>query len=261
MIATARNLEKLSETRKAGIEELELDVLSPPSIQAAAAKLDAMTGGRLDILLNNAGAGHNAPAVDVDLDAMRKVYELNVYSLISVTRGFLPALMKSKNAKIANNLSVAGYAGLPFQSVYNSSKAAGIALTENMRIELAPFGIQVIAMMTGSVRSRFFESLTDNGSLQPLPEDSIYRVAPNGLKMLEDPKALFAPRGFEDADVWAGQIVKDLSRTKAPYSIWRGKDAGLVRLGFHLPIGTFDNMMTSMTGLDEVRAAVKKGSS
>lgn len=258
MIATARNLNKLSETRKVGIEEIELDVLSQPSISACAAKFDAITGGRLDILINNAGAGLNSAVVDLELDRLRRIFELNTFSQIPVTRAFLPALMKSKNAKVANNISCAAYAGLPFQGAYNASKAAASAFTENMRIELAPFGIKVIGLMTGGVQSKFFDNVVDSGSNQPLPEDSIYRVVPGGIKMLENPKELFTSRNFMDADVWAAQIVKDLSRTSPSYQIYRGSDASLVRLGNHLPIGTFDNLMISMTKLDEVYAAVKK---
>lgn len=216
-----------------------------------------MTGGRLDILINNAGAGFNVPMVDIDLNELRSTFELNTFSLIPVTRAFLPALMKSKNAKVANNISVAALTGLPFQGAYNSSKAAANMITENLRMELAPFGIKVVAMMTGSVRSKFFVNVDASGS-HPLPEDSVYRVVPNGIKMMQNPGDLVGSRGAMDADVWAGQVVEDLSKSSPSYQLWRGGDATLVRFASHLPTGMFDNMMISMTKLDEVYAAVKQ---
>lgn len=257
MIATARNLNKLCETRKAGIEEIQLDVLSQTSISACVEKLDAMTGGRLDLLVNNAGAGLNCPLVDADLDQVRNVFELNVFSLIPVTRAFLPALMKSKHAKVVNNVSVAAYAGLPFQGTYNASKAAASLFTENLRLELHPFGIKVIALMTGNVRSKFFDNLESTGASQ-LPEDSIYRVVPGGLKMMTNPKDTFKPSDATDADVWAGEVVKDLSRTSPPHQIWRGTNANLLRFACHLPIGMLDKNMIALTKLDEVYSAVKQ---
>lgn len=189
---------------------------------------------------------------------MRKIFELNVFSLMPVTKAFLPALMRSKNAKVVNNVSVAACVGLPFQGAYNSSKAAASLLTETMRMELAPFGVKVVALMTASVRSKFFDNQAEATGNRPLPEDSIYRVVPGGLKMMQNPKDLFGARGATDADVWAEQIVKDLSRTDPPYQIWRGQGAGMIRLSNHLPVGTLDSMMISLTKLDEVYAAVKK---
>lgn len=256
VIATARNLKKLTETRRAGIEELELDVLSQSSIKACAEKLDALTGGVLDILINNAGAGLNYPVVDIPLDEIRNIFELNTFSLIPVTRAFLPALMKSKNAKVANNISVAAYTGLPIQGAYNASKAAANGLTETLRLELAPFGIKVVALMTGSVKTKFFEKEATNTT--QLPDDSIYRVVPGGLKMMQNPGEIFANQGQMDADVWASQIVKDLSKANPAHQLWRGDGAGLLRFAIHLPIGMIDNQMNSLTKMDEVYAALKQ---
>lgn len=166
--------------------------------------------------------------------------------------------MKSKNPKIANNISVVAYAGVPFQGAYNASKAAANALTETLRLELAPFNIKVIALITGAVRSKFFDNQTGNTSSTQLPEDSIYRVVPGGLKMMQSPGEIFGGHGQMDADVWAAQIVKDLSKTNPAYQLWRGKDAGLMRIGNHLPLGTFDSTLIQITKLDEVYTALKQ---
>ena len=259
VIATARNTSKLEQTRSAGIEDLELDVLSPASISTCVQNLEALTG-RLDLLINNAGAGYNMPMVDVDLEEVRNVFDLNVFSLIGVTRAFLPLLLKSKDAKIANNISVGSHLGVPFIGTYTSSKAAANMITETMRLELSPFGIRVVALMTGTVKSNFFEN-SKSGEVvrRELPEDSIYRIVPNGLKMMRDPEALVMS-GAVDAHVWAGQVVGDLSRANPPYQIWRGTNASMARVACHFPVGLFDKQVKRSAGLNELELAIRTAS-
>jgi len=260
VIATARNLSKLTATRQLGIEEIELDVLSDSSLSEAVQKLQALTGNRLDILVNNAGEGYNMPVVDSDLDKVRKVFELNVFSIITVTHAFLPLLVATPGAKVVNNISVVGVINLPFQGTYNASKAAAKSYTENLRLELAPFDIKVIALMTGSVQSHFFDNLDKNHgqSTQSLPPDSIYRVLPGGLKILNDPDGTINKDGTEDAAVWAGNVVADLSRPKPPHQIWRGKNAGRIGWLQHLPVGSTDTMLKDLSGLRDVEKALER---
>ena len=259
VIATARNTSKLEETRAVGIEDLELDVLSPTSITRCLRDLEVLTAGRLDLLINNAGAGYNMPVVDVDIEEARKVFDLNVFSLITVTRAFLPLLLKSKDAKVVNNISIAAYVGLPITGTYSSSKAAANMMTETLRVELAPFGVRVIALMTGSVKSNFTHNLPSSNAEVPheLPEDSIYRVVPGGLKMMTDPEPLIMKDAM-DAHVWAEQVVGDLSRANSPHQIWRGAHVTVARAGCHFPIGLFDRQLKQTARLDELDAALKR---
>lgn len=257
VIATARNTSKLEETRAAGIEDLELDVLSPASISTCVRNLEALTG-RLDLLINNAGAGYNMPVVDVDIEEARKVFDLNVFSLIGVTRAFLPMLMKSKDARVVNNISIAAHVGLPITGMYSSSKAAANMMTETLRLELAPFGIRVIALMTGSVQSNFSNNIPSRKSeaKTELPEASIYRVVPGGLKMMTDPEPLVMKDAM-DARTWAGQVVDDLSKSNPPHQIWRGANVNVARLACHFPVGMFDKQLKQTARLDELETALR----
>ncbi|KAK5939308.1 hypothetical protein PMZ80_008612 [Knufia obscura] len=255
VIATARSLSKLNDTRDAGIEELQLDVLSPSSISTCAKQLETLTGGKLDMLVNNAGAGYNMPVVDIDLDEARKVFDLNVWTLSTVSRAFLPFLLKTPGSKIVNNISIVAFTTPPVQGVYNASKAAANALNETMRLELKPFGIKVIALMTGSVKSRIMQNVEVKGVV--LPEDSIYRVVPGGLTLMKDGGAVMAADAM-DATIWASQVVGDLSKANPPHQIWRGSNAMLVRYGSLLPVGTFDSTLLKRTGFDEVERALAK---
>src|SRR4051794_27765077 len=98
------------------------------------------------------------PLVDADVNEVRKMFEVNVYSLVSVTQAFAPLLIASKGT-IVNIGSVAGVAPFPFQSLYNASKAAVNHLTASLRLEMEPLGVKVILVLTGGVKTRFFENL------------------------------------------------------------------------------------------------------
>lgn len=260
VIATARNTTKLEETTKAGIESLQLDVLSTESISKCVKSVEALTG-RLDLLVNNAGAGYSMPFVDVDLDELRHVFELNVYSLLTVTRAFLPLLLKSKDARVANNISIAAYLHLPVNGPYHASKAAANSMSETMRLELKPFGIKVVALMTGSVNTKFFENTASRNKdkVNPLPEDSIYRVVPGGLSMLNDPGSLMQKTSDMSPETWAAQVASDLTRSSLPAQIWRGSNASIARIGCHLPLSLLDGGIYKKSKFDEVENAINAG--
>lgn len=254
VFATARNLAKLDAVKAAGIECLKLDVGSEESIAACAAEIKQLTDGSLDGLVNNAGTGYSTPLIHVDIQKAHELFDLNVFSIIRVTRAFLPLLIKSQHgAVVANNTSGAGLLGvnIPFQGAYGASKAAAASLTDCLRLELAPFGVRVVNIVTGSVKTAFF----DNSSTPGLPEDSIYNAAKEAI---EGPMFGNQP-GVEksDATTWARQVAGDLGRRKAPYMIFRGSKAGTARLATLLPVGTLDGVIKEMSGLDVLERAVK----
>lgn len=253
-----RDTKKLEETDNAGIEHLQLDVLSSDSIASCVQSLEALTG-RLDLLVNNAGAGYPMPAMDVDITEAHKIFDLNVFSLITVTRAFLPLLLKSPDAKVANNISLAAYLTLPVCAMYHSSKAAANSLTDTMRLELAPFGVKVVALITGSVQTNFFSNLLSNSTDAPqLPQDSIYRVVPGGLKMMTNSGDLLTSKNDMDAQTWATQVVSDLLKANPAHQIWRGSSATMARIASHMPVGMLDSMAYKVTKFDEVGKALKE---
>ncbi|KAI0103903.1 putative polyketide synthase [Nemania sp. FL0031] len=103
VFASARNTSKLKKAEEAGITTVQLDTLSDESIASCVSKVSELAGGSLDGLLNNAGAGYSMPLLDVDLNKARQLFDLNVWSLVSVTRAFLPLLMKSTHGAIVVN--------------------------------------------------------------------------------------------------------------------------------------------------------------
>ena len=146
--ATARNPARMEQLASLGIETLTLDVQSESSIAACVSKLSG-----LDILVNNAGATFLMPVVDISVPEAKKTFDLNVWSYIAVAQAFLPLLLKSSNGMIVNQTSVGGCTTIPFQAVYNASKAAIMMFSDTLRLELQPFGITVVDLRTAVVRT------------------------------------------------------------------------------------------------------------
>jgi 1-acylglycerone phosphate reductase len=129
--ATARDLSRMQQLTSLGIETLALDIQSDSSIAACASKLSPRS---LDILVNNAGASASMPISDLSLLEGKRIFDLNVWSQLAVTQAFLPLLLKSKGM-IVNHTSVVSTTAVPFQSVYNASKAAMAMFSDSMRLE------------------------------------------------------------------------------------------------------------------------------
>ncbi|KAL7787151.1 NAD(P)-binding protein [Trichoderma ceciliae] len=249
VFASARNLAKLKQAEAAGLEIVRLDTTSDESIAACVAQVADLTGGSLDALVNNAGAGYSMPVMDLDIAQTRQLFELNVFSLITVTRAFFPLLLKSSGGGlVVNNTSCMAlpHASMPFSGAYNASKAAAANFSEVLRLELAPFGIKVTNLVTGSVKSTFHA----NAPHTSLPPDSIYNVAKEAVeKWMSGAEA--TATGADPVE-WAEGVVKDLSKTNPPLWVWRGKHATAARIASFFPTGALDSTYKSRTGLDEV---------
>lgn len=247
--ATARNPQKMTQLASLGIETITLDVLSEASIAACVAKLS-----KLDILVNNAGTSYSMPVSDLSILESKKQFDLNVWAQLEITQALLPLLLKSKGM-IVNQTSVVSTTAVPFQSAYNASKAAMAIFSDSERLELEPFGIRVVELKTGAVKSNLIKNQKE-GTQISLPAKSIYGPAKEAVEAaMRNDK--FANTGTP-ADQWAGQVVQDLLKKKPPLVIWRGAQAALGRVGTFLPHGTTDGTMKKMTGLDVVERMVRK---
>ncbi|KAH7167922.1 hypothetical protein DER46DRAFT_683123 [Fusarium sp. MPI-SDFR-AT-0072] len=256
VFASAWNLSKMAVMKENGIEQVELDVQSSESISRTVKTIQAQAGGSLDALINNAGLGYSMPLMDTDMGALRQLFELNIYSIVTISRAFLPLLLASKQKKtlIANNTSGMGMlgCGMPFQGGYSASKAAAASLTESLRMELAPFGIQVINIVTARVKSTFFQ----NSNNAVLPEDSIYAVAREAIEGPMNRRTSVSDR--EDAEEWAKRVVQDLTSVNPPHLVYRGGQAGTGKLASIFPLGTWDWLFKQWSGIDVLEQELEK---
>ncbi|KAK4096863.1 NAD(P)-binding protein [Parathielavia hyrcaniae] len=269
--ATARNPSKLSLLAKQGIQTLPLDVTSAPSIASAVAAVTASfpaTKG-LDILINNAAGNHTMPLADASLAAARELFDLNVWAQLAVTQAFLPLLLRSTTPAastpadgrpgplIVNHTSVGSVAALPFQGIYNASKAALAMLTATLRMELAPFDVRVVDLKTAGVRTNIIDNSNfhDGARADRLPADSIYAPARALVERAMSQEAL-RERGVT-AEQWAGEVVGLLLGRNPPAVIWRGESALLARVATAVPCGLMESVVVKLTGLDEVEGVIR----
>ncbi|RJG10348.1 SDR family oxidoreductase [Pseudomonas cavernicola] len=151
--ATARKADDLAALSAAGFIAVQLDVNDSAAAEQLANRLNHETGG-LDVLINNAGFGAMGPLLDGGVDALRRQFETNVFAIIGVTRALFPLLRRSKGL-VVNIGSVSGVLVTPFAGAYCASKAAVHALSDALRLELAPFGIGLMEVQPGAIASSF----------------------------------------------------------------------------------------------------------
>ena len=172
VFATARTTSKISSAlaKSPNVTILALDVLSSEAIAAAVETVTQVTGGKLDVLVNNSGTLMIMPALDVSIEEAKKLFDTNYWALLAMIQAFAPLLIKAKGC-VVNNTSVSGMVPFgAFGSIYNSSKAAAILGSETWRLELAPLGVRTLTLVTAGVKSNVFSNM--NHPL--LPETSYY---------------------------------------------------------------------------------------
>ncbi|KAI8626387.1 putative short-chain dehydrogenase/reductase [Xylariaceae sp. FL1651] len=245
VFATLRNTSKAASLVGVNsVEVLELEVTSRESIAACAAEVDRRTNGSLDILINNAGADFVVPFLDVNVDEAKRLYDVNVWSIMLVTQGFAPLLIKAHGC-VANFSSIAGEMPLCWSSVYSSSKVAAKQMSECMRTELAPLGVRVVTAIVGAVHTPIHERA---GELN-LPAGSYYQNMRDHLNEVR--KGTHKP-GAVDPEVVCRELIADITGGKSGV-IWRGGTATPVRyLSWLLPAGMWESIVNKGRGLEMV---------
>jgi len=152
--ASARRTETLADLEAAGAHPLALDVTSEESMRAAVKAVETKHG-RVGTLINNAGYGEYAPIEEADLDRVRTMFETNVFGLARLTQLVLPAMRRSRAGRIVNIGSMGGRLTFPVGGFYHATKYAVEAISDALRVEVKPFGIDVILVEPGLIRTSF----------------------------------------------------------------------------------------------------------
>jgi len=148
---------------------VRIDLADATSIQQAVREIVDQTG-RLDIIINNAGVGIAGPLESLPADQMKQVLQANLLGLAYAMQTVLPVMRAQGSGKIVNISSVASEVALPFRSMYSASKAAVNRMTEAMRMEVAPYGIQATSILIGDMRT----PINQNRLMHHPGEDSVY---------------------------------------------------------------------------------------
>jgi NAD(P)-dependent dehydrogenase (short-subunit alcohol dehydrogenase family) len=143
-------LDALAREKKLPLETLELDVCDDASVQRAVAAVLAKAGV-IDVLFNNAGVNFSAAVEDLRMEDWRRQFETNFFGVLRVTQAVVPHMRERRRGRIVMMSSVSGFVTAPTQGAYSSSKFALEAMSNALRLELYPFGIQVILIEPGYI--------------------------------------------------------------------------------------------------------------
>jgi NAD(P)-dependent dehydrogenase (short-subunit alcohol dehydrogenase family) len=155
VLATARDVARLADLQErhgARLRSFALDVTDGAAAQAAV-DFAISAFGRLDVLVNNAGFGRFVPFEQMDAADFRAQIDANFYGVVNLTRAALPAMRAQRSGHIINISSVGGRVGTPGLSAYQAAKWAVGGFTEVLAQEVAPFGVKVIAVEPGGMRT------------------------------------------------------------------------------------------------------------
>ena len=214
--ACARKPADLASLQAAGLPALALDVNDAQAIARALAELH-QEAGRLDVLVNNAGYGAMGPLLDAGAAGMRQQFETNVFSLVELTRACF-TLLRASQGLVVNIGSVSGVLVTPFAGAYCASKAAVTALSDALRMELAPFAIDVMEVQPGAIASSFGNTASQQAS-ELLREDSPWWP----LREAVQARANASQQDATPAEAFARQLLAAIQRKNRPLRVRIGK--------------------------------------
>lgn len=160
------------------------------------------------------------PFADSDIKTVRRVFDVNVISIYSVTQPFLPLLVAA-GGTVANITSINAQLCPAWQSSYSGAKAALNVVTDTMRLELEPLGVKVVTVHTGAVGSHIF----NNAMFPKLPQGSLYEPIRNEFESAD----FFEVPGRTPGNVYAKAVVTDLLKKKPQAWIWHAKFSTMTR--------------------------------
>lgn len=150
VFASARRLDSIADLEGRGCKLLELDVTDDGSMRAAVDQV-----GSIDVLVNNAGYGLQGPFEETSLDEIRRQFETNVFGAVALTQLVLPRMREQRRGRVVNISSMGGRITLPGGAFYHATKHALEAISDVARFELKPFGVDVIVIQPGLIKTRF----------------------------------------------------------------------------------------------------------
>jgi 1-acylglycerone phosphate reductase len=162
------------------------------------------------------------PLLDSEVSVAKKMFDVNVFALIEVTQAFAPLLIASKGT-VVNISSIAGKVPFPWQGYYNASKAAVSLLSDQLRLELSPFSVKVVNVVTGSVLTKFFENLAERPNLPP---NSLYSPAKKEVEDIMSGELAF--RGAMKVEVYAEGVAGNALKSNPKKVQWLGGESFLI---------------------------------
>ncbi|CAH1413400.1 unnamed protein product [Lactuca virosa] len=240
----SQRMDDLLELQEQQIETLELDVLSDISVSSAVNAI-ILKHGKIDVLINNAGIGSTGPLAELSLDEIKKAYEINTLGQLRMVQHVMPSMASRRSGVIVNVGSVVGKVPTPWAGSYCASKAAVHSISHTLRLELKPFGINVVLVIPGAIRSSLGSHNT--GSLSHYD-----------WKFYKDFSEAIAERArasqvgkSTDASLFARHVVNKVLSPKPPKQIVFGYMTALFSILSFSPLWVRDLFFTKRFGVDK----------
>lgn len=248
VVATARQVEQLNKLQAAGMSVMALDVNDQSAIERVVHSVIAAEG-KIDVLVNSAGFGQFGPLMDIDQDKLQQQFQTNTFAPLYLARKIAPLMKERGSGLIINIGSISGVVTTPFSGAYCASKAAFHSLSEAMRMELAPFNIQVVTVQPGAIASNFGTSAEDSLN-EVVSSKSWYADLETNIRA----RANLSQSAATPADKFAAELVTQITKPNPPSVIRLGKKSfWLPWLKRILPNNLFEFMLSRKFGLTDLR--------
>ncbi len=157
----ARRVEKMDEIVKAGGKAIAMDITNEEEIESAVNQV-LKEQGKVDVLINNAGYAVYGPVEEAPIDIARRQFEVNIFGLASITQKIIPGMRENKSGTIINISSMGGKMYTPFGAWYHATKHALEGWSDCLRVELKSFGIDVVIIEPGGIKTEFSNVFMEN---------------------------------------------------------------------------------------------------
>jgi NAD(P)-dependent dehydrogenase (short-subunit alcohol dehydrogenase family) len=228
VLAGVRRAADADALRATNLEPVILDITDPHQIEAVAGRVAADPARRpLRAVINNAGIAINAPVELLSMEEWRRQFEVNFFGHIAVTKAFLPALHAS-SGRVVNISSIGGKIAMPTYGAYAGAKFAMEAMSDALRRELAPHGVQVVVVEPGGVRTEMTGHGIEraNDTLASMSPAQRGRYGPL-LQAIINQATAFTTSGLPSEA--AGRIIADATTVRRPRSRYTiGRDAAIL---------------------------------
>ncbi|RSL42015.1 hypothetical protein CEP53_012429 [Fusarium sp. AF-6] len=253
VFATARSPAKVEHLKEMGLDIMLLEVTDSDSIKKAVERVTEATGGKLDILVNNSGVGYMTSLLDADMTPAKAMFDVNVWAVLELTQAFSPLLIASKGT-VVNIGSVAGRLPIPFEGIYNISKAALEHLSRQMRVEFAPFEVKVVHVVTGGIKTGFFAHAEET----ELPATSPYYPGRETLGpwMKGEANTTLQPTPPEE---YARRVMDNVLKTSPTTTQWVGYGAFVTWLASKVLWNTATDLVLWAMGVPNLKKAIFGG--
>ncbi|RAK98999.1 SDR family oxidoreductase [Aspergillus ibericus CBS 121593] len=204
-----------------GIYVFDANVTSDKDTEVLREKVEYISGGRLDVLVNNAGICYTMPATDTEVREVEKMFAVNVFGPVRMVHYFHRLLVKAQGT-VVNIGSIGGIVPYIYGATYNASKAALHHYGNTLRAELKPFGVRVINVISGEIGTNILR----HDANRSLPADSLYLSLATEFRnhVQRKPKTITPAK-------YAAAVVREVQKSRPAAWFWYGARTGMCRWG------------------------------